>query len=71
LEVAGEALGRLAHQHPLIMIQANGNDGTYKISDFLSRQTVRKHLEHIYRRLGVHTREAAVSMAREAPGISP
>lgn len=38
LDVAGEALGRLAHQHPLIAVQANGDDRTYKISDFLSRR---------------------------------
>jgi DNA-binding CsgD family transcriptional regulator len=38
LEIAGEALSRLAHQHPLIAVQANGDDRTYKISDFLSRR---------------------------------
>ncbi|HWJ43313.1 MAG TPA: helix-turn-helix transcriptional regulator [Solirubrobacterales bacterium] len=38
LAIAGEALGRLAHQHPLIAVQANGDDRTYKISDFLSRR---------------------------------
>jgi len=38
LEIAGEALARLAHQHPLIAVQANGDDRTYKISDFLSRR---------------------------------
>lgn len=38
---------------------------------FISPQTVRKHLEHIYRRLGVHTHEAAVQMAREAGRASP
>ena len=38
LEIAGEALGRLAHQHPLITVQANGDDGAYKISDFLTRR---------------------------------
>jgi DNA-binding CsgD family transcriptional regulator len=32
----GEALGRLAHQHPLISVQMNGDGRTYKISDFLS-----------------------------------
>jgi DNA-binding CsgD family transcriptional regulator len=36
LAFAGEALARLAHQHPLIAVQANGDDRTYKISDFLS-----------------------------------
>ncbi|HEU5062022.1 MAG TPA: helix-turn-helix transcriptional regulator [Solirubrobacterales bacterium] len=38
LEIAGEALSRLAHQHPLICVQANGDDRTFKISDFLSRR---------------------------------
>jgi DNA-binding CsgD family transcriptional regulator len=38
LEIAGEALSRLAHQHPLICVQANGDDRTVKISDFLSRR---------------------------------
>ncbi|HEU4737670.1 MAG TPA: helix-turn-helix transcriptional regulator [Solirubrobacterales bacterium] len=38
LDVAGEVLSRLAHQHPLIAVQANGDDRTYKISDFLSQR---------------------------------
>src|SRR6188472_2882072 len=38
LDVAGEVLARLAHQHPLIAVQANGDDRTYKVSDFLSRR---------------------------------
>jgi len=38
LEIAGAALARLAHQHPLIAVQANGDDRTYKISDFLTRR---------------------------------
>jgi hypothetical protein len=38
LEFAGEALSRLAHQHPLIMAQAGGDDGTRRISDFLSNR---------------------------------
>jgi DNA-binding CsgD family transcriptional regulator len=32
---------------------------------------MRKHLEHIYERLGVHSREAAVTAAREAPKGDP
>ena len=38
LEIAGEALARLAHQHPLIAVQLNGDDRTYKISDFLTQR---------------------------------
>lgn len=37
LDFAGEALARLAHQHPLISAQMNGDSRTYKISDFLSQ----------------------------------
>lgn len=51
---AGEALSRLAHQHPLICVQANGDKGTYKISDFLSRRQFHSlALYHdLYRRIG-------------------
>lgn len=34
-------LPRLAHQHPLICVQMNGDRGTYKISDFLSAREFR------------------------------
>lgn len=34
-------LPRLAHQHPLISVQLNGDFGTYKISDFLSAREFR------------------------------
>ncbi len=69
LPFAGEVLSRLAHQHPLIAVQANGDDRAYKISDFLSRRQYHS-LEHIYARLGVHNRAGAVAAAREA-GKSP
>ena len=36
LPATGEALARLAHEHPLISVQMNGDGRTYKISDFLS-----------------------------------
>jgi len=54
LEIAGEALGRLAHQHPLISVQLNGDDRTYKISDFLSRREYHslELYDELYRRLG-------------------
>lgn len=35
-------LPRLAHQHPLICVQLNGDLGTYKISDFLSAREFHK-----------------------------
>ena len=34
-------LARLAHQHPLIAVQLNGDNATYKISDFLSARQFR------------------------------
>ncbi|MET0559694.1 MAG: LuxR C-terminal-related transcriptional regulator [Solirubrobacterales bacterium] len=51
---AGEALARLAHQHPLICVQANGDDRTYKISDFLSHRQFRSLdlYQDLYRRIG-------------------
>ncbi|HEX5928061.1 MAG TPA: LuxR C-terminal-related transcriptional regulator [Solirubrobacterales bacterium] len=54
LEIAGETLGRLAHQHPLISVQANGDDRTYKISDFLSRREFHalELYDELYRVLG-------------------
>ena len=35
-DAANEELPRLAHEHPLISVQLNGDLGTYKISDFLT-----------------------------------
>lgn len=54
LEIAGEALGRLAHQHPLIVVQANGDDAAYKISDFLSHREFHslELYNELYRLLG-------------------
>jgi DNA-binding CsgD family transcriptional regulator len=51
---AGEALARLAHQHPLISVQANGDVGTYKISDFLNRRQFHalELYNDLYRRIG-------------------
>src|SRR5690349_15342223 len=61
------SLGLTRRQSEVLHLVARGA-GTERIAAelFISPQTVRKHLEHIYRRLGVHTREAAVQMAREA-----
>lgn len=63
------SLGLTRRQSEVLHLLAKGRTTEQIAADlFISRQTVRKHLEHIYLRLGVHTREAAVSMAREAPG---
>lgn len=66
------SLGLTRRQSEVLHLLARGRSTEEIAADlFISRQTVRKHLEHIYHRLGVHTREEAVSMAREAPGICP
>jgi DNA-binding CsgD family transcriptional regulator len=66
------SLGLTRRQSEVLHLLARGAS-TERIAAelFISPQTVRKHLEHIYRRLGVHTREAAVRMAREAGRTSP
>lgn len=65
LPFAGEALARLAHQHPLISVQANGDIGTYKISDFLSRRQFHslELYQDLYRRI-----EAEDQIAFGLPG---
>jgi DNA-binding CsgD family transcriptional regulator len=47
-------LPRLAHQHPLICVQLNGDLGTYKISDFLSARQFHglELYEGLYKQLG-------------------
>ncbi len=66
------SLGLTRRQAEILHLLALGRSTEEIAGDlFISQQTVRKHLEHVYHRLGVHTREAAVSMAREAPGLSP
>ncbi|HXQ89673.1 MAG TPA: LuxR C-terminal-related transcriptional regulator, partial [Solirubrobacterales bacterium] len=65
------ALGLTRRQSEVLHLLARGRSTDEIAADlFVSRQTVRKHLEHIYHRLGVNTREAAVAMAREGPGLS-
>jgi DNA-binding CsgD family transcriptional regulator len=61
------ALGLTARQAEILQLLAQGR-GTAQIAAdlFISPQTVRKHLEHVYERLGVHSRAGAVSVAREA-----
>ena len=59
-EEAGEALGRLAHQHPLISVQMNGDGRTYKISDFLSRSEFHslRLYDELYSRIGAEDQMA-------------
>jgi len=54
LDFAGEALARLAHQHPLISVQANGDGRACKISDFLTRRQFHALdlYDELYRRIG-------------------
>jgi DNA-binding CsgD family transcriptional regulator len=48
--------------------QDKGNAAIAKVLD-CSKGTVRKHLEHIHRKLGVQTRTAAVMVALEKLGL--
>jgi DNA-binding CsgD family transcriptional regulator len=52
-------------QHELLQHLADG-ESTTMIAErlFLSRQTVRNHVQEILRRLGVHSRLAAIAIAR-------
>lgn len=54
LTFAGEALARYAHQHPLISVQMNGDNSTYKISDFLTQREFHslELYNDLYRRIG-------------------
>jgi len=72
LEFAGEELARLAHQHPLISVQMNGDRRTYKISDFLSaRQFHRLELyEVIYGRIGAEDQIAFGLPGKTVIGIA-
>ncbi|HEX7280352.1 MAG TPA: LuxR C-terminal-related transcriptional regulator [Solirubrobacterales bacterium] len=61
------ALGLTSRQAEVLHLLAQGRSTAQIAADlFISPQTVRKHLKHIYERLGVHTRGAAVAMVREA-----
>jgi DNA-binding CsgD family transcriptional regulator len=60
------ALGRgLTHRQAEILCLLVGGESTAEIAAalFISPSTVRKHCEHIYERLGVHSRTAAVAAA--------
>jgi DNA-binding CsgD family transcriptional regulator len=60
-------LGLTARQAEVLCLLAAGR-GTEEVaaSLYVSPHTVRKHVEHIYDRLGVHSRGAAVEVARRA-----
>lgn len=61
-----QQLGRgLTPRQAEILCMLVAGQGTAEIAAalFISPSTVRKHCEHIYERLGVHTRAAAVAMA--------
>jgi DNA-binding CsgD family transcriptional regulator len=61
------ALGLTRRQSEVLRLLTVGRSTDQIAADlFISPQTVRKHLEHVYARLGVHTREAAVAAARRA-----
>ena len=67
-------LARLAHQHPLICVQMNGDNGTYKISDFLSTREFHslELYEQIYSRIGAEDRRQILRVGRrEIAGVDP
>lgn len=65
-------LGLTRRQAEVLSLLAGGRDpGEIALELFISPQTVRKHLEHVYARLGVHSRAAAVAAARKACEATP
>ena len=58
-------LGLTRRQAEVLALLADGA-GVERIADqlYISRATVRKHLEHVYARLGVHSRAEAIERAR-------
>jgi DNA-binding CsgD family transcriptional regulator len=61
------SLGLTRRQAEVLALAAAGM-GTAEIADalFISPVTVRKHFEHLYERIGVHSRAAAVAVARRS-----
>ena len=60
-------LGLTHRQAEVLALLANGADVERIARDlYISAATVRKHLEHVYARLGVHTRAEAIERARSA-----
>jgi DNA-binding CsgD family transcriptional regulator len=60
----------LTHRQAEVLCLLAAEKTTDEIADalFISPWTVRKHFEHIYERLGVHSRAAAISAALETVG---
>lgn len=67
--VSLQPLGLTRRQAEVLCLLA-AEKTTDEIADalFISSSTVRKHFEHIYERLGVHSRAAAISAALETVG---
>lgn len=60
-------LGLTRRQAEILALLANGADVERIARDlYISVATVRKHLEHVYARLGVHSRAEAIARARSA-----
>jgi DNA-binding CsgD family transcriptional regulator len=51
----------------LAMVAGGGSNKEIANSLFVSAATVRKHLENIYAKLGVHSRTEAAAVARAQP----
>jgi DNA-binding CsgD family transcriptional regulator len=57
---------RLAREREILALVARGLTNAEVARElWISRGTVRKHLDNVYARLGVHTRTAAVAAVRE------
>lgn len=63
----------LTRRQAEVLCLAAAEKSTDEIADaiFISPSTVRKHFEHIYERLGVHSRAAAISVALESANQKP
>jgi DNA-binding CsgD family transcriptional regulator len=65
-----QALGLTAHQAEVLLWVAQGkSNGEVGVILGMREGTVRKHLEHIYTRLGVEHRHAATYRALEVLGL--
>jgi len=67
-----EAVGLTARELEVLReVERGGTDGEIGEALGISRRTVQKHLEHVFRKLGVGTRTAAVARLRRARGTAP